>query len=71
MTTERDIKNQIAYAEEKGHEKGREEGLEKGREEGAREKAMETARAFLKLGIPPETVSVGTGLSIEEVLALV
>ena len=29
MTTERDIRNQIAYAEEKGMEKG----MEKGREE--------------------------------------
>ena len=58
MRTERDLKNQIAYAKEEG------------REEGAREKALESARAFLKLGVPAEAVSAGTGLSLEEVLAL-
>ena len=34
MRTERDIRNQIAYAEEKGVEKGMEIGIEKGVEEG-------------------------------------
>ena len=58
MTTERDRHNQLVFAEAKG------------REEGAREKALETARSFLKLGIPPETISNGTGLSLEEVQAL-
>ena len=66
MTTERDIHNQIEYAKETG----REEGREQGREEGAREKALETARAFLKLGIPAETISAGTGLSLEVVQSL-
>ena len=74
MRTERDFKNQLAYAEKKGREEGREEGLEKGleqgREEGAREKALETARALLKLGVPTETVAAGTGLSLEDVLSL-
>ena len=32
MTTERDIRNQLAYAEEKGVEKGIEVGVEKGAE---------------------------------------
>ncbi len=32
MTTEHDIRNQIAYAEEKGVEKGMEMGMEKGTE---------------------------------------
>lgn len=32
MTTERDIKNQIAFAEEKGIEKGREEGIQEERQ---------------------------------------
>ena len=66
MTTERDRHNQLVFAEAKGVEKGRAEGLE----QGAREKALETARAFLKLGIPVETVVAGTGLSQEEVEAL-
>ncbi|MBQ3440373.1 MAG: hypothetical protein IJG35_10390 [Bacteroidales bacterium] len=34
MTTERDIRNQLAYAEEKGVEKGMEIGMEKGIEKG-------------------------------------
>ena len=33
-------------------------------------KALETACAFLKLGIPAETVAAGTGLELEEVLEL-
>lgn len=62
MRTERDFKNQLAYAEKKGREEGREEG--------AREKALETARTLLKLGVPVETVAAGTGLSLEDVLSL-
>jgi len=41
MTTERDIRNQLAYAEEKGVEKGIEMGVEKGMEMGM-EKGTET-----------------------------
>ena len=37
MTTERDIRNQIAYAEEKGIERGMEMGMEKGMKEGMEE----------------------------------
>ena len=66
MTTERDIRNQIRFAEKKGREEGREEG----RAEGAREKAIETARAFLKMGVPAETVAAGTGLTMDEVQAI-
>ena len=55
MTTEADRINQLKYAEKKGRE----------------EKAREMARAFLKLGVPAETVAQGTGLPLEEVLQLV
>ena len=41
MTTERDIRNQLAYAEEKGVEKGMERGIEMGMEKGV-EKGTET-----------------------------
>ena len=45
MTTERDIRNQIAFAKDKGFEEGREEGfedgIEKGREEGREEGRVE------------------------------
>ena len=40
MTTERDIRNQIAYAEEKGMERGMEKGMKEGMKEGM-EKGME------------------------------
>ena len=70
MRTERDFKNQLAYAEKKGREEGLEKGLEQGRDEGAREKALDIARAFLKLGTHAETVSAVTGLSLEDVLSL-
>ena len=74
MTTERDRHNQLVFAEAKGVEKGLEQGRAEGRaeglEQGAREKALEAARAFLKLGIPVETVVAGTGLSLEEVESL-
>ena len=42
MTTERDIRNQIAYAEEKGVEKGMEIGMEKGIEKGVEEGTQTT-----------------------------
>ena len=43
MTTERDIRNQIAFAKDKGFEEGREEGFEDGIEKG-REKGREEGR---------------------------
>ena len=66
MTTERDIRNQIAYAMEKGLEKG----FEQGKEQGAREQALKTAQELLKLGVSVEIISAGTGLSPEEVKGL-
>lgn len=49
MTTERDIKNQIAYAEEKG--------LEKGREEGREEERARIIEELRKQGIPEEVIA--------------
>jgi len=46
MTTEQDIRNQIAYSREEGRIEGREEGRDEGRVEGK----METARVMLKDG---------------------
>ena len=46
-----------------GLEKGREEGLE----EGKQESRLETAKNFLAMGLPIETVMQGTGLSKEEI----
>ena len=73
MTTERDIKNQIAFAEKKGIEKGREEGREKGREEGREEgraKLLAAATHLKAKGIPLDVISDATGLSLEQLEAL-
>ena len=58
MTTERDIRNQIRYAEKKGLEKGMEKGVEK------------VAREMLKEQFPAETIARLTGLTEEQVQAL-
>lgn len=47
------------------------EGRESGLAEGARITVEKNARAFLKLGVPPETVAQGTGLPLEEVYNLI
>ena len=50
---------------------GYEEGLHTGREEGAYQKALETARNLLAMGLSPEQVAQGTGLSLEVILQLI
>ena len=82
MTTQRDIQNQIAYAESKGEAKGMAEGLAKGlaegkaegvaegRVEGKAEGKTETARNLKRLGVPVTTIAEATGLTVEEVEAL-
>ena len=70
MTTERDIRNQIRFAEKQGLAKGKEEGREEGREEGAAQKSRVIARQMLAEGIPTETVVKCTGLSTEEIANL-
>ena len=62
MTTERDIRNQIRYAEK--------QGLEQGIEQGKEQNAIETARRMLADKMPVETVAKYSGLSIEQVKAL-
>ena len=78
MTTQRDIQNQIAYAESKGEAKGMAEGLAKGLAEGKAEGITEgkfegkteTARNLKRLGVPVATIAEATGLTVEEVEAL-
>ena len=62
MTTERDIRNQIAFAKDKG--------FEEGREEGKIENQLETARAMLDDNLDPKLISKYTGLSEEQIAAL-
>ena len=54
MVTERDIKNYISYA----HEKGKAEGI------------LQTAKIMKSKGVPKETIMEYTGLSAEEVEGL-
>ena len=58
MTTERDIRNQIRYAEKHG------------REEGKAEQRMESARSLKSLGVDIDTIAKALGLTAEEVQAL-
>ena len=58
-----------------GREEGREEGisigLERGLAQGAYEKALETAKNLLSMGLEPEQVAQGTGLSLEVIQKLI
>ena len=68
----------LAEGLEKGREKGLAEGLEKGREEGLAEGLeqgraevrRETARRLRDMGLPPEQVARGSGLTMDELQQL-
>ena len=55
---------------DEGYEKGISIGLATGREEGAYQNKLETARRLLSMGLSPEQVAQGTGLSLEVILQL-
>ena len=57
MTTERDIRNQIAYSREEGREEGLAEGLEKGRAEGKAEERRLIAQRLKEKGFSDEEVA--------------
>jgi hypothetical protein len=54
MRTERDIKNQIAFAEAQGETKAK----------------KDAARNLVKMGMDPESISKATGLTLEDIQAL-
>ena len=62
-------KSSIELAKEQGIAQGIEQGMEKGIQEGENKKAMEIARNLLDV-LDDETISLKTGLSKEEILAL-
>lgn len=62
MTTERDIRNQIKYAQEQSFEAGKAEGIE--------ETKLNNAKQFKAAGVTLETIAACTGLDIETVKAL-
>ena len=79
LMTEYDYATDMAVLKEEAYEDGlftgREEGisigLERGLERGAYQKALETARSFLAMGLEPEQVAQGTGLSLEVIQKLI
>ena len=67
MTTERDLRNQMAYARKEAIEEGHAEGLAQGLAEGRHKANLESAFKLRELGVAVETISIATGLSIEEI----
>ena len=74
MTTERDLRNQMAYARkeaiEEGKAEGRAIGLEQGLAEGSRTKAEEIAKNLKAKGMSDEEIASIVGLDIEIVSSL-
>ena len=56
MRTERDFKNQLAYAKEEGLKEGMERGIEQGREEGRISERDAIAQRLLAKGMTQEEV---------------
>ena len=79
LMTEYDYATDMAVLKEEAYEDGlfvgREEGisigLERGLERGAYQNKLETARNLLSMGLEPEQVAQGTGLSLEVILQLI
>ena len=67
LMTEYDYATDMAVLKEESYE----DGLFVGLERGAYEKTLETARAFLSMGLSPEQVAQGTGLSLEVIQQLI
>ena len=71
LMTEYDYATDMAVLKEEAYEDGREEGISIGLERGAYQTKLETARSFLSMGLSPEQVAQGTGLSLEAILQLI
>ena len=79
LMTEYDYATDMAVLKEEAYEDGlfvgREEGisigLEQGLERGAYQTKLETARNLLSMGLEPEQVAQGTGLSLEVIQKLI
>ena len=61
----------LATGREEGISIGLERGLATGREEGTYQTKLETARNLLAMGLEPEQVAQGTGLSLEVIQKLI
>ena len=71
MTTERDLRNQMAYARKEaiaeGLAEGRAEGLAEGRAEGLTEATMQIAKNMRSMELDVEVISKVTGLPVDEI----
>ena len=70
MKDERQLRSQLAAAQEIGEIKGREEGLKEGREQGRTEGRVEerlaVARRMLEAGVSIDQVATFTGLTVDD-----
>ena len=71
LMTEYDYATDMAVLKEESYEDGREEGISIGLERGAYQTKLETARNLLAMGLEPEQVAQGTGLSLEVIQKLI
>ena len=71
MNTERDIRNQIQFAADKGREEGLKRGLEEGKKEGlkrGREEERKLMASKLKaMGVAIDVIIESSGLTREEI----
>ena len=58
MTTERDIRNQIAFAEKKGIKRGE------------RNRSLAIAKNLKRMNMPIESIAEATGLSVEDIASM-
>ena len=70
MTTERDLRNQMAYARQEAIEEGIAEGLAKGLAKGDLDRAIKVATQMLADGMPVDKIAKYTELSHEQIVAL-
>lgn len=66
MTTERDLRNQMAWARKEAIEEGLAEGRAEGRADGRAEGQAETIRKMLVAGIPAAMIADALGITVEE-----
>ena len=66
MTTERDLRNQMAYARKEAIEEGHAEGWAKGQAEGRAEGRAEVVNKMLAAGIPAPIIADALGITVEE-----
>ena len=67
MNTERDIRNQIQFAADKGREEGLKRGLEEGKKEGIEKATLLMASKLKAMGVGIDVIIESSGLTREEI----